>query len=207
MVDKFDLLTITPWKFVDNKWTLSAVVGPYTTCSLQIIRIVIVDDSVAYALRLKHMLMKIVKCNEYQQLEIKTFIKLADAEKYLSLFKCTLVFVDNIFPDSSTGLMMAQRLLMDTEQCPTTLVMMSGEEMETSMPSITKVHKNLIDRKKVCAFLLQAGINHHPRKLNRGPRKLNRIGSLTTNMERWTVGKDPRPKRVRVLNSRGKTIK
>jgi len=190
MVDKFDRLKITPWKHTNDQWTLAVVTGPYVTTINSVIHIVIVDDSKAYTLRLKYMLMKLVMVKDHQKLKIKTFHELTTAKKYLYQFKCTLVFVDNVFPCSSTGLAMVHSL-MRTEHCPTKLIMMSGHPIPEDVPLITKIRKKLLDMKTVRAFIIQAGISHHhTRKLTRKlDRKLDR-----------TIGKDPRPKRVRQLN-------
>lgn len=65
MVDRFDLLKITPWKYLGqsntDQWTLSVFHGLYNVRTKQIVRIVIVDDSKTYAIRLKHMIMRIVQ--------------------------------------------------------------------------------------------------------------------------------------------------
>ena len=97
MVDKFDGLKIRPWKHNNNQWTLSVFAGPYATTISSVIRIVIVDDSKVYALRLKYMLMKLVMVKDHQKLEIKTVHELTTAKKYLYRFKCTLVFLETSF--------------------------------------------------------------------------------------------------------------
>lgn len=202
MVDKFDGLKITPWKHHNEQWTLSVFAGPYNTNITSVIRIVIVDDSKVYAMRLKYMLMRIVLVQDHQKLEIQTFHDLTTAKKYLHQFKCTLVFVDNVFPCSSTGLLMVHGL-MQTAHCPTKLVMMSGHAVSEDVPRITKIHKKLLNTKTVRAFIIQAGISHHPgvrklRKLARNPcRDLTR--DLTRDPLLWVRGKDPRPLRVRQL--------
>jgi len=202
MVDKFDSLKITPWKYMGqsntDQWTLSVFHGLYNVRTKQIVRIVIVDDSKTYAIRLKHMIMRIVQVQDFQSLEIKTFLKLSDAEKYLHRFKCTLVFVDNIFPCRSTGLMMVDDLLR-SEQCPTKVVVMSGDSLSVDdKPLVTKIQKKLINIETVRAFVIHAGISHRlsRRKLHTIKRKLHTV-KLT--QSEWSLGKDPRPLRVRQM--------
>lgn len=212
VMDKFDGLVITPWKYTeqhkDDKWTLAVLRGPYLTRVDESVRIVIVDDSKAYTLRLKHMLMQIVLVNANQRLEIKSFLELAEAEKYMHRFKCTLVFVDNIFPGCSTGMMMVQRLLVNTCRCPDALVMMSGEDMsQDDCQSVMRMHKNVLNMKRVRTFVKQAGILSHRRTRKlvghqlKCPRQSSPPTRLATRLAKWTLGKDQRPLRVQILNS------
>ena len=211
MVDKFEDLSITPWKYTeqhnDGKWTLTVPRGPYLTLPDESVRIVIVDDSKAYTMWLKHVLMKIVIVKDNQQLEIKSFLELGEAEKYLRQFKCTLVFVDNIFPGCSTGTQMVQRLVANQgrRRRPTTLVMMSGDDID-DLRSLTSVHKNMLNMKTVRTLVGEAGILCHlqrTRKLLCRKLKCPRPVPVSpgVSLAVWSVGKDPRPLRVRTLNS------
>ena len=115
----------------------------------------------------------------------------SSAEKssnFCSFFWIFFVFVDNIFPCSSTGLLMAHEL-MNTDYCPIKIVMMSEHATSEYDPLITKIHKKLLDTKTVRTFIIQAGISHQ------------QIRKMTTiHNTRRTIRKDPRPKRVRQLN-------
>ena len=187
------LLAIVPWKLTTtkskhnndddqfndkDKWTLATFQGPYeclpTVCKNDpTLRCVIVDDSRPYTLRLKRLLMKSVTCHQTScRVEVITFHNLCQAEKYLHLFNCALVFLDNIFTNNKdrNGVLVTQGLITN-KKIPTKLVLISGAELPpmsgNTENNISTMHKQAITEHAVRAFTMEAGIPVPRQKMKR----------------------------------------
>jgi hypothetical protein len=125
--------------------------------------IVIIDDSPAYTLRLK----RLISRHTLNNVKITTFPSLESAENYLRMYKCHLVFIDNIFPANirSTGRLFAQKLLTD-KKCPTKLVLMSGENIETvnTHQKLSTTSKTSLTEASIRGFVEESGIECKKRK-------------------------------------------
>jgi len=136
---------------------LSTLVQP--KCS----RIVIIDDSQSYTTRLRRLLGRNTKKN----VKITTFPTLESAEIYLNIYKCHLVFIDNIFPEneSSTGKEFAHNLLTDKKTQPK-LVLMSGDELKdvSKHKKLSVTSKIDLTSSSIRNFVKEAGLKCKKKK-------------------------------------------
>tara|TARA_B100000780_G_C21026089_1_gene411311 strand:- start:240 stop:893 length:654 start_codon:yes stop_codon:yes gene_type:complete len=203
-MDKFTLLSVIPWKLCDEsnveQWTVQRMDNPYGTGTPHINRIVIVDDSRAFAMWIRKLLMRTISANHHA-LEIKTFYDLEIAEKYIHSNVCTLVFIDNIFTENNATGEMVTHDLLSTEQCPQNVILMSGScfQMNIKHNCVSLVQKQSMSTELIYSIVNSAGI---PVKRVQIKKKLRIKRKLRPKQKliEWTVGKDPRPRRVRVLS-------
>ena len=121
--------------------------------------------------------MKSVTCHQTScRVEVITFHNLCQAEKYLHLFNCALVFLDNIFTNNKdrNGVLVTQGLITN-KKIPTKLVLISGAELPSmsgnTENNISTMHKQAITEHAVRAFTMEAGIPVPRQKMKRLERK------------------------------------
>ena len=117
--------------------------------------------------------MKSVTCHQTScRVEVITFHNLCQAEKYLHLFNCALVFLDNIFTNNKdrNGVLVTQGLITN-KKIPTKLVLISGAELPpitgNTENNISTMHKQAITEHAVRAFTMEAGIPVPRQKMKR----------------------------------------
>jgi len=83
------------------------------------------------------------------------------------MYKCHLVFIDNIFPANTrtTGRLFAQKLLTD-KQCPAKLVLMSGGNIEDidAHQKLSTTSKASLTVPSIRGFVEDSGIECKKRK-------------------------------------------